>query len=291
MNLVVEGVLLGLMTAGVYALMASGLTLIFGVMRVINVAQGALVILGAYLAFNLQEFYHLDPFAAILLTTPALFALGVGLEYAFIRPLRGNREAMSVLATFALALGIEGVLGLLFTTNYRQIQAWYVTASWEAAGFRFPLIYVFSFAASVIVLGLLYLLLYHSPFGRALRALVQNRTGALLVGVDVERISALTFGVGVATAAIGGMLFGATNAFNPGSHYDLISRLLAIIVLGGMGSVGGALVAAVIMLVTEDVTALVISPLWADFTFFVLLIATLVLRPRGLFGRSEREHL
>ncbi len=291
MRLVIEGALLGLMTAGTYALMASGLTLIFGVMGVINVAQGALVILGAYLSFELQQVYHLDPFLSLLLTTPALFALGAGLEYAFIRPLRGNREAMSVLATFVLALGIEGVLGLLFTTNFRQIQAWYVTASWEVAGFRVPLIYVFGFAASVAVLGLLYLLLYRSPFGRALRATVQSRTGALLVGVDVERVSALTFGVGVATAAVGGMMYGATNAFDPGSHYDLISRLLTIIVLGGMGSVGGALAASVIMLVIEDVTALVVSPVWSEFAFFVLLIAVLVLRPHGLFGEVERGRL
>jgi branched-chain amino acid transport system permease protein len=291
MGLVLEGTLLGLMTGGVYALMASGLTLIFGVMRIVNVAQGALVILGAYLSFALQQRWHVDPFLSVVLTAPALFLLGVALERAFLRPLKTDREPLSILVTFAIALGVEGVLGYVFSANYRQIQAWYVTASWDVGGFHFPLVYVYGFALSVAVLGLLYLLLYRTSFGRALRATVQSPVGARLVGVDVDRVTAITFGIGVSTAAVGGMIFGATNAFDPGSHYDLISRLLTIIVLGGMGSLGGALLASAVMLVVEDVTSLVASPVWSSVAFFVLLVLVLVLRPQGLFGQAERGRL
>jgi len=116
---------------------------------------------------------------------------------------------------------------------------------------------------------------------------MQNRTAAELIGINVEKVSAITFGIGVALAAAGGMAFGATNAFNAGSHYDLISRLLAIIILGGMGSLRGALVAAVSMLVIEDVTAVVWSPVWASTVFFIMLVLILVVRPQGLFGQTE----
>jgi branched-chain amino acid transport system permease protein len=182
---------------------------------------------------------------------------------------------------------IEGVLSLIFTANYVQLQAWYVTASIHVAGFYLPLIYVFGFILSVVLLSGLYLLLYRTKFGRGLRASMQNRTAAELIGVDVERTSAITFGIGIALAAAGGMAFGATTAFDPGSAYDLISRLLVIIILGGMGSLGGALIASLVMLVVEDVTAVVWSPVWSSTVFFVLLVVLLTFRPQGLFGQLE----
>ena len=117
------------------------------------------------------------------------------------------------------------------------------------------------------------------------------RAGAHQEGVDVDRVSAIAFGIGVATAAAGGVVFGITNSFNPGSHYDLISRLLTIIVLGGLGSLRGAIIAALVMLVTEDITAVLISPVWATFVFFVILVAVLIVRPQGLFGVRVRERI
>src|SRR6266566_2377964 len=128
MTLVLEAAVLGVLTGGVYALMASGLTLIFGVMRIISVAQGALVVLGAYLSLVLLRRWGVDPFAGLLVTVPLLFLLGVAIELLFIRPLRTDREALSVLVTYALALGVEGVLGLAFTTNYQQLTVRYDTA-------------------------------------------------------------------------------------------------------------------------------------------------------------------
>src|SRR2546425_7804205 len=117
------------------------------------------------------------------------------------------------------------------------------------------------------------------------------RSAAQLIGIDVDRVAALAFGIGMATAAAGGVVFGITNAFNPGSHYDLISRLLTIIVLGGLGSLRGAVIAALIMLVTEDITAVVVSPVWASFAFFVILVAVLIVRPQGLFGLRVRDRI
>ena len=291
MSLVLEAAVLGVLTGGVYALMASGLTLIFGVMRIINVGQGALVILGAYLSFAVQQSVHIDPLLSLVITIPVMFGIGVLLQLVFIRPLTTDREALSVLVTYALALGIEGLLGFFFTANFVELRAWYETASFAIFGFHITYVYVFGFALCLVILGALFFVLYRTSFGGALRATMLNRTAAQLVGVDVDRISALAFGIGVATAAAGGVIFGITNAFNPGSHYDLISRLLTIIVLGGLGSLRGAIVAALIMLVTEDITAVVVSPVWASFVFFVILVAVLVVRPQGLYGLRVRERV
>ncbi len=285
MGLIVEAIITGLLTGGVYALMASGLTLVFGVMDIINIGQGALVILGAYLSYVLEQNLHIDLFVGLLITMPFMFVLGVLIELLFIRPIRRDRTMFSILVTFGVALIIEGVLNLIFSADYVQLHAWYITASFPVAGFYLSYIYVFGFLLAVVLLGVLYLLLYRTKFGHSLRATMQNRTAAELVGIDVERVSAITFGIGVALAAAGGMAFGATTAFNANSAYDLISRLLAIIIFGGMGSLQGALIASLGMLVIEDVTSVVWSPVWASTVFFILLVVILLIRPQGLLGQ------
>lgn len=285
MALILDAVLTGIFTGGIYALMASGLTLVFGVMDIINVGQGALVILGAYLSYLLQQDFHIDLFLGLLVTMPAMFLFGLFLERAFIRPIKRDRTTLSILVTFAISLIIEGLLGIAFTTNVVQSQAWYVTASFKVGEFYIAYIYVFVFLLSLVLLGGLYIILYHTKFGSSLQASMQDRTAAQLIGIDVERVSMITFGIGVALAAAGGMAYGATYSFNPGSLYDLISRLLVIIILGGMGSLRGALFASVGMLIIEDVTSVVWSPVWATTVFFALLIAVMVIRPQGLFGR------
>lgn len=286
-NLIIGAVITGILTGGVYALMSSGLTLIFGVMDIINIAQGALVILGAYLSFWLQDKFHIDIILGLLITMPIMFLVGVLIEVAFIRPLKRNRTMLAILVTYAIALIIEGVLTNRVGATYVELNAWYVTASFKIGNFYLPYIYVFGFLLSVFLLGCLYFLLYRTKFGYSLRASMQNRTAAELIGIDVERVSAITVGVGVALAAAGGVAFGATNLFNPNSHYDLISRLLVIIILGGMGSLRGALIASVGMLVLEDVTSVVWSPVWASTVFFMILVIVLVIRPQGLFGQPE----
>ena len=132
----------------------------------------------------------------------------------------------------------------------------------------------------------LYAMLYRTKFGRGVRASLQNRTAADLIGVNVNRTRMISVGIGVAVTAAGGMVFGATNAFNPNSGYDLISRLLAIVILGGMGSIGGAMAAAVLLLVLSDVVAVAWSPLWAPLVFFAAIVIVLSIRPAGLFGRT-----
>jgi branched-chain amino acid transport system permease protein len=279
---VVDGILVG----GVYALMAVGLTLIFGVLDIINIAQGVMVILGAYLSYELAARLHIDLFLGLLITVPAMFVIGVVIEWAFIRPLRGReRTSMTLLVSYAVALIIEGILYQTFGADDRQLSAWYVTSSVHVFGFYLPYIYLFGFALALVLVAALYVLLYRTGFGRSVRATMQDETAARLVGINISRVAAITFGIGVAVTAAGGMVYGATNSFNPNSGYDLISRLLAIIILGGLGSIGGALVASVFMITLESLVD-IWQPEWAIVVFYAALVIVLLVRPTGFFGRK-----
>jgi branched-chain amino acid transport system permease protein len=282
-----EAVVDGILVGGVYGLMAVGLTLIFGVLDIINIAQGIFVILGAYLSYALSVHLHIDLFLGLLITVPAMFVIGVVIYWAFIQPLRGReRTSMSLLASYAVAIILEGVLYWIFSPGYVQLNAWYVTASVRVFGFYLPYIYLFGFALAVALVVVLYLILYRTRFGRSVRATMQDQTASRLIGINVNRVAAVTFGIGVAVTAVGGMVYGATSGgFNPNSGYDLISRLLAIMILGGLGSIGGALAAAVFMITLESVVT-IWSPNWAIVVFYAALVIVLTLRPAGLLGRQ-----
>ena len=268
--------------------MAAGLTLIFGVMDIINIAQGALIVLGAYMSYVLSVHLGIDLFVGLLITIPAFFVLGVFIEWAFMRRLRDQeRTAMSILVTYAVAIIIEGdpechlrggfrpAPGLVYRTRASTCSgSTCLTSTCSASCSRW------SSSAS------LYYILYRTHFGRGVRGSLQNRSAAELIGVNVNRVRALSVGIGVSVTAAGGMVFGATNSFNPSSGYDLISRLLSIVILGGLGSIGGALLAAVFMVTLEDVVAVVWSPVWATLVYYASLIVVLSFMPNGLFGRA-----
>ena len=277
----------GILVGGVYALMAVGLTLIFGVLDIINVAQGILVVIGGYLSYVLSVHLHIDLFLGLLITVPVMFGLGLVIHTAVIRPLRGaERTSMSLLACFAVAIIGEGVLYAVFGADSVTLNASYVQSSFRVAGYYITDIYVYCFLLAVALVAGIYLLLYRTRFGRSVRATMQDPVAARLVGIDINRVAALTFGVGVAVTAAGGMAFGATSGgFNPNSGYDLISRLLAIVILGGLGSIGGALAAAIFMITLESVVD-IWSPSWAVAVFYVALVIVLTVRPAGLFGRA-----
>jgi branched-chain amino acid transport system permease protein len=284
---VLEAIVDGILIGGVYALMAVGLTLIFGVLDIINIAQGILVVLGAYLSYALSVHLHVDLFAGLLVTVPVMFVIGVVIHVTFIRPLRGReRTSMSLLACYAVAIIIEGVLYGIFGPSTVSLTGSYVTAEVHIGWFYLPYIYLYGFALAVALVVALYLLLYRTRFGSSVRATMQNQTAARLLGIDVNRVAALTFGIGVGVTAAGGMAYGATSGgFSPNSGYDLISRLLAIIILGGLGSIGGALAAAVFMMTLQSLVD-IWYPNWAVAVFYAALVVVLTFRPAGLFGRQ-----
>jgi branched-chain amino acid transport system permease protein len=288
-RLIFEAIADGILGGGVYALMAAGLTLIFGVLDIINIAQGILVVLGAYLSYVLSVHLHIDLFVGLAITIPVMFVIGVAIQWLFIRPLRGSeRTSMTLLACYAVALIIEGILYSAFGSNFVSLNASYTqpSASVKIFGFYIGDIYLAGFGLAVAAVVVLYWLLYRTTFGRAVRATMQDLTAARLVGIEVNRVAAITFGIGVAITAVGGMMYGATSGgFNPNSGYDLISRLLAIIILGGLGSVGGAMAAAIFMTTAEALVD-IWQPNWAVAVFYLALILVLLFKPSGIFGRQ-----
>jgi branched-chain amino acid transport system permease protein len=288
-HVVIQGLILGVLTGGVYALMASGQTLIFGIMKVVNLAQGAFVVASAYLAYSLFTGLGIDPFVSVLITTPLMFGIGVAGQWVFLRPLRREDAAeLSLLVTFALALLSEGILSVAFQTTYRAINTSYANTAFEIGGYTVSAVRLYGFLMSVALIGLLNQVLQKSRFGRAIRATVQNPEAAALLGVDAKRVQAFGFGLGISTAAAAGSIFGLLYPFNSGSHYDLISRLLSVVVLGGLGSIAGAVIAGVLIGVVSSVVAVAWSPTWSEMTFYIVLMVVLLVRPQGMFGRVER---
>jgi branched-chain amino acid transport system permease protein len=291
-NVLIQVLIVGLLTGGVYALLAAGLTLVFGVMRVINLAHGAFLVFSAYLSYWLFTNYALDPFLSVIITVPLLFIVGMVFQRYLLARVH-NEPGLMVLLTFSLALTLEGLMGGLWQTTGRSIRTWYTSAVWKVEladlTLRLPVVRIAGFMAAIIALFLLYLLMTRTDLGRAIRATVQNKDAAQLVGVNIAWVQALTFGIGLATVAAGGALFSLIWTFNASDHEEWISKLLSIIVLGGMGSLPGALLAALIMGVAESVAAVTMSSYISPIVFYLILFITLILRPQGLMGTVIRK--
>jgi branched-chain amino acid transport system permease protein len=289
MTKLVEAIILGLLIGGVYALMASGLTLIFGVMNVINVAHGAFLILSAFLTYSIWTGTGLDPLVTIAITTPAMFGFGWLLYSGAIVRIRAAPAAASVLLTFALALVLEGVMGLVWGNTSHAVRPPYFNQSFTVGELFLPKAQVYGCLVAIGVLVALWMFLTRTWTGRAIRASAVNPQGARLVGVNVAAVATMTFAIGVATTGAGGSIIGVLYPFLPGSHYLWISRLLGIIVLGGMGSLPGAIVGALLIGVGESLTATYISPQWTTAVPYVVIFLVLLGRPQGLMGARLRE--
>ena len=285
----VQALVLGLLIGGVYALMASGLTLIFGVMRIVNISQGAFLILVAMFTWWLWRATGIDPILASVVTTPLMFGFGWVLYRLVISRVRDQSASMSVLLTFGLALVIEGVLNVVAGNRFRSATPSYFEESFRAGPISLPKTQVYGFVAAVLVLAALYVVLTRTWTGRAIRATSQNPSGAALVGVGAAGTPALAFALGTATTGVGGSILSVLYPFFPASHYDWISRLLGIVVLGGMGSLPGAMIGALILGLAETLTATYGSLRWSTLVFYLVIMIVLLFRPQGLFGTRLRE--
>ncbi|MGH2774525.1 MAG: branched-chain amino acid ABC transporter permease [Actinomycetota bacterium] len=289
LDLLVQAGAVGVLTGGVYALLASGLTLIFGVMKIVHISHAAFIILAAYLTYFISNNLGIDPLLTVAITAPLFFVLGVLVQHLLLSRLKENKTMMSVLLTFAIAIVIEGGIGLLWTSSHRSINVAYGQEAINFGVVRLPIDRTLGFLLAATTLALLFAMLRYSRYGQALRATIQHPAAARLVGVNEQNVSAIGFGLGLATAAIGGAILAILVPFFPASHYAWIGRLMAIIVLGGLGSVGGAAIAAVAMGVVESLVLVSMDATWASMIFFIVLFMTLALRPHGLFGGHLAE--
>ncbi len=284
-----QNLILGLLLGGVYALAAGGLTLIFGVMRVINIAHGAFLILAAFITYSLWDVVGIDPLLGVAITTPIVFVLGWITYKLFVAPIRTAPMASTVLLTFGLALVIEGAMGEIWGNNSTSIRPSYADESFTIGGIFLPKAQLYGGLLAIVVLAVLWLVLTRTWLGRAIRAAAVNPSSAELVGIRVGSVAALVFGIGIAAAGAGGAITGVLYPFVPGSHYQWISRLLAIVVLGGMGSLNGAMLGALIFGVAETMTSAYVSPSWATAVPYAIVFAVLLIRPQGLLGTRLRE--
>ena len=284
-SLLLQSVILGLLLGGLYALLAAGLTLYFGVMRVVMIAHAAFLILAAYLAWYWQTETGLDPLLSMLITVPLFFVMGVLLQRLLLARLRpATLTMMSVLLTFAIALVIEGMLGYVFTGTQRRIQLDYSGASFEVFGARVAVVKLIAFGLAAVALLGLFLLLKLTKFGQALRATIQHPEAARLLGINTDRIAGYGFGLGLATAAIGGTALSLDSTIYPSLHWHWIGPLMAIIAVGGLGSIPGAAIAAIVLGVSQSLLQIPMGTTWAQTVFYIALFATLMVRPQGFFG-------
>lgn len=284
-SLLLQTFVLGILLGGLYALLAAGLTLYFGVMRVVMIAHSAFLILAAYLAWLFHRETGIDPLVSLLVTVPLFFVLGYVLQRGLISRLRpATLTMMSVLLTFAIALTIEGLLGFFFSGTQRRINLGYSGASIEVLGAHVAVVKLIAFGLAVAALAALFVLLKVTRFGQALRATIQHPEAARLLGINTDRIAGFGFGLGLATAAVGGTALALDSTIYPSLHWHWIGPLMAIIVVGGLGSIPGAAIAALLLGVTQSMLQIPMGTTWAQTVFYLALFATLLVRPQGFFG-------
>ena len=296
MTNVIQVAILGLLLGGVYALMAAGLTLAFGVMRIVNLAHAAFIIASAYISFFAFERLNIDPLLSVVFVMPIMFLFGVAVYQVLFRRIEGSKKfgEMTVLLTFGIAIMVEGLLGFAFTGIYRKATPGYANESFIVDGLFLPqgdILFIpkgqfYASLMSIVLLVGLWAFLRYSSTGYAIRATTQNRAAAQIVGVNVRRVSAISFGLSTALAGASGALMSYLFPFFPFRHWQWVAVLLALVVLGGMGSMKGAVIGALVLGVASSFVVDQIGPTWGPMTFYLALFLILLIRPQGLFGKE-----
>ena len=288
---ILQVLVLGLALGGVYALMASGLTLIFGVMRIVNLAHPIMILTGAFVSYWLFTLYGIDPILSMPVAALVLFAIGLVLyKLVFAREAASAKYSeMTVLLTFALAMSFDGLLGALFSNTQRVTTPPYGTQAIFLGDLFIPTAQLYAGIASFVIIGGLMLFLRYTRFGYAIRATTQNRAAAQLMGVNVEFVSLVTFGIGLALAGAAGSLVSFIFSFFPAKHWEWIAILMSLVVLGGMGKLMGTIVAALLLSVIAAFVGTYAGSTWSTMTFFLALFVMLLVRPQGLFGDRIEE--
>jgi branched-chain amino acid transport system permease protein len=277
----------GLLLGGFYAAVSLGISLIFGLLDVANIAQPAFVLLGSYAAYVMNSAFGLDPILTGLLFTPVFYGLGALVYRVYYGSFerRGEESLRGLVFFFGILFIMEVSLSLKFGVDYRLVEAWYIGRSFEVAGVGIAFRYLVPCIVGVAMTVALYLFLARTFYGRAIMAVSQDRLALRLMGADPVHIKTIAFGIGIAAASLAGALLISIAPVVPSTDRDYIGRMFAITVLGGMGSIGGTLVAAIILGVVESLMSTFAGPSWSLAVSFGVLLLALALRPAGLFGR------
>lgn len=287
MEIFLQSLISGILIGGVYALIGIGLTIIFGVMRVINFAHGDLLMLGMYATFFLFSLFHVDPFVSIVITIPLMFLFGALLQKVVINRILGALPQNQILLTIGLGLIMSNSIMLAFTSDYRILSTSYSSSSVNLLGISISQPLVISFAITAVITAALYWFLLKTDTGQAIRATAQDREAARLMGINVARMSVIAFGLGAALAGAAGSLISPTYYIFPqvGSVFTL--KAFVITVLGGMGSIVGATLGGILIGVAESIGGVYLGSGWKEVVVFVLFLLVLLFKPSGLFGKSN----
>jgi branched-chain amino acid transport system permease protein len=257
-------------------------------MGIVNLAHAAFMVLAAFIAYYIFQSLGLDPILSIVLVMPAMFLVGIAVfRLFFARSIADpHKRGVTVLVTFALALVVEGVLGYLFSNIYRSTTPSYASSAILVGPFYLPEAQFYATLLSALILVGLWAFLQYTRMGYAIRATMHNRTAAEVVGVDVDRISMLVFGIGMALAGASGSMLSFLFSFYPSKHWEWVAILLSLVVLGGMGSLLGALIGALALSVIAAFVSAEFGPTWSPVTFYLALFLVLLVRPQGLLGKK-----
>ena len=283
-----QAVVNGLLIGGVYALVSIGVTLIFGVVKIVNFAQGEFLMIGMYISFFLFSSFGIDPLLSLLISMPCLFAVGVLVQHFLIRRVLALGDMPQIFLTFALSLLLINLALLLFTANYRTVQTPYSELTVHIGPLYFAVAKLIAFAIAMLLSGLLWLFLHGTDLGKAMRAAAQNREVAMLMGINPDRVFCVAVGVALALAGAAGSLL---MPFYPA--YPLVGQIFVLmsfvaVVLGTLGNITGALIASLMMGIAESLGVQFVGADSGLIVVFVMLLLTLALRPNGLFGGWAR---
>lgn len=282
-----QSVLSGVLVGGVYALIGIGLTMIFGVMRVINFAHGDLLMLGMYATWFVFATTGIDPYVSLLLTAPLLFLWGAFLQRTFVNRILGSLPQNQILLTIGLGLVMRNAMMLIFTSDYQILTTSYSSSSLKLLGLSISLPLLYSFLVTAAITAALYAFLIKTDTGQAIRATAQDRDAAQLMGINVSRMSVLAFGLGTALAAIAGALLAPTYYIFPDVGAPFTLKAFVVVVLGGMGSIVGATLGGILIGVTESLGGAYVAGGLKDLLVYVLFLLILVFKPAGLLGKSR----
>lgn len=286
-DLLLNAVISGLLIGAFYAAVTAGISLSFGILDVVNIAHPAFIILGSYIAYMINARLGLDPIIASIIVTPAFYALGAGIYQIYYASFekRGQESLRGLAFFFGLLFITEVSLVLYFGVDYRYVEAPYIGPTWHLGFVDIPLRILVPCVVSLLLIATLQLVLTRTFLGRAIMAVAQDQMALRLMAIDPIRIKRIAFGISIATASLAGAFLIIIQPVEPSVGREYIGRVFAICVLGGMGSLPGTLIAALLVGVVESMTSTFYGPSWAPAVSFGFLLLTLAVRPAGLLGR------
>jgi branched-chain amino acid transport system permease protein len=291
MDILLQLIVNGLLIGGVYGLISVGLTLVFGVLRIVNFAHGELLMLGMFAGFWAYRLVGLDPNLTALLILPVFFLLGLGIYYSLIRPVLSAAALAQFFCTIGLSVFLQNAALLAWGADLRSVQTTYSQNYFEVGEVTVSVVRLVAFAASMVLSGGLLAFLHYTFAGKAMRAMVQNKEAAVLIGIPVGRTYAIAFAIGIACVGAAGSILVPIFQIYPSIGLNFVLTAFVVVVLGGMGSVSGAVLGGLIVGLVEALSGYFIAPTVKEVVYYIIFLGILLVRPSGLFGIMGSEEV